>query len=234
MGDRWDDKDWFRSSSWDPEIAAAFEARLKRSRTAFHRAQYLRIQASHLVSQDDPALRETGRQLLRRVVDEYGATEEFEALRAREQLGFSLAAENRDEEAEELLRGVMKDVTTRSAQRSGTTHLTELALAELLLRRATPADLEEAWHLLEVASTQVPTFLRDQVLRLLVCRSRVAAAMGRSDAAEFAAAALEVANETQPALSRHPDIGRPHASAGLREELKNVIARASQPGLSAP
>jgi predicted negative regulator of RcsB-dependent stress response len=38
--------DWFRNSDWTPEIEAAFEAQLSRSRT--QKAQYLRIQGSIL------------------------------------------------------------------------------------------------------------------------------------------------------------------------------------------
>jgi len=39
---------WFRRTTWSPADAADFGARLERSRSAFHRAQYLRIQAAHL------------------------------------------------------------------------------------------------------------------------------------------------------------------------------------------
>lgn len=42
--------DWYRSRSWSAEVEAAFYARLRRSRTDFNKAQYLRIQASYLTS----------------------------------------------------------------------------------------------------------------------------------------------------------------------------------------
>jgi tetratricopeptide (TPR) repeat protein len=41
-------EDWYRNTEWTPDIEAAFRARLDRSRGAFHKAQYLRIQAGIL------------------------------------------------------------------------------------------------------------------------------------------------------------------------------------------
>jgi tetratricopeptide (TPR) repeat protein len=43
--------DWFRNNRWDDEIAAQFEAKLKRAR---RKGQYLRIQASTLAATDPP------------------------------------------------------------------------------------------------------------------------------------------------------------------------------------
>lgn len=39
--------DWFRRTSWTTDDRVDFAARLKRSRSAFHKSQYLRIQALH-------------------------------------------------------------------------------------------------------------------------------------------------------------------------------------------
>src|SRR5690606_11860287 len=45
--------DWYRNSTWDSSIETDFEARLKRSNRAYHKAQYLRIQASYLLESSD-------------------------------------------------------------------------------------------------------------------------------------------------------------------------------------
>ncbi len=37
--------DWYRRSTWTPDDQADFHSRLRRSRTDFHKAQYLRLQA---------------------------------------------------------------------------------------------------------------------------------------------------------------------------------------------
>jgi tetratricopeptide (TPR) repeat protein len=43
--------DWFRKTTWTEADQAEFWAKLKRSRTAYNKAQYLRIQASYLSGQ---------------------------------------------------------------------------------------------------------------------------------------------------------------------------------------
>jgi hypothetical protein len=48
--------DWFRKTSWSETDQADFFARLKRSRGASNKAQYLRIQASHLEGVGSPGL----------------------------------------------------------------------------------------------------------------------------------------------------------------------------------
>jgi tetratricopeptide (TPR) repeat protein len=63
--------EWFRRTSWTPEDQREFEARLKRSRSAFHRAQYLRIQAWHLHEVGDRALAEAALCLLDQVITTY-------------------------------------------------------------------------------------------------------------------------------------------------------------------
>lgn len=68
-----DNREWYRSSTWDSEIEANFEARLRRARPD-GRAQYIGIQAVHLLDSPDPSVREMGRGLLRRVIEEYPMT----------------------------------------------------------------------------------------------------------------------------------------------------------------
>lgn len=56
--------DWYRNRTWDPEIEAAFDKRLGRSRS--HKAQYLRIQGS-MLKDEHP---EVAIRLLKRCIDE--------------------------------------------------------------------------------------------------------------------------------------------------------------------
>jgi len=48
--------EWFRRTTWLPEDQEAFFARLGRSRSTFHKSQYLRIQAGHLEDTNQPEL----------------------------------------------------------------------------------------------------------------------------------------------------------------------------------
>lgn len=83
-------KDWYRSERWDLATAAYFEERLCRARPE-GRPQYLRIQATHLLHARET--RESGRALLRRVIDDY--PEDAQARTASEQLGDSLGDDGR-------------------------------------------------------------------------------------------------------------------------------------------
>src|SRR5687767_11207341 len=58
--------EWFRRTTWTDTDAADFEARLKRSRGVDRKAQYLRIQAGHLLAVGDPKLTSVALSLLDR------------------------------------------------------------------------------------------------------------------------------------------------------------------------
>lgn len=63
--------DWFRNTTWTPEIATAFFQRLARSRGPDRKAQYLRIQALHLAETKERRLIEVALCLLDRLLTEY-------------------------------------------------------------------------------------------------------------------------------------------------------------------
>jgi tetratricopeptide (TPR) repeat protein len=64
-------KEWYRKSSWSEADKADFFAHLKRSRSAFHKAQYLRIQAGHLQMISTPESSRAALQLLDKVLAEF-------------------------------------------------------------------------------------------------------------------------------------------------------------------
>lgn len=223
---QWDDKDWFRSSTWNDEIAAEFERRLARAR-ATSRAQYIRIQGSHLISQTSPELRAIGRELLARVVAEYGGEDDVHAKFATEQLAGSLAEEGRLDEAEAMYRRVRELISRSRIGASGTSGLAGLALAELLIRKSDPASLSEAALLLDQDGPEIEqqgALFRNTAIRYLIARARLARALGDSSASTYAARALEIADETSPSLPRHPDLGRPNTTRDAeRDELVAML-----------
>lgn len=224
MDDRWDDKEWFRSSTWDDSIAAAFEDRLRRART-WNRAQYLRIHGCHLAWQDDPVLRETGRKLFRRVVEEYGDSGQLQATWAMENLAEALSADGRMDEAETVTRELLHRRDADPTTWRGARVDLDLSLAEILLERGTPNALHEADQWLDrgEASVERSGMFRNLVLRHLVTRARVARARGdivRS--VRYASDALQVAEETEPSIPRHPDVGRPEVDEELLAELRTL------------
>ena len=60
--------DWFRGSSWSDSDQSVFFERLNRSRSLYHKSQYVRIQAGHL---HDAGLVKESLALLRRLYDEW-------------------------------------------------------------------------------------------------------------------------------------------------------------------
>jgi tetratricopeptide (TPR) repeat protein len=64
-------KDWYRKNSWTFEDRVDFEAHLKRSRSSFHKAQYLRIQALQLQDLGTEPMLHAALELLDRLLADY-------------------------------------------------------------------------------------------------------------------------------------------------------------------
>lgn len=220
---RWDDTEWYRSSRWSDGVAAEFERRLRQAR-AYNRAQYVRIQGTHLLQQDDAGTRAVGRALMRRVIDEYGPTDP-DAWFAAHQLAESLRVDDSAAVAESALRDALAMAVPTGRETPPTT---ALSLAEMLCERGDEDALEEATVLLDSVHEGIVemALFRDLVLRYLVVRAHVAHRRGEPEAATYARDALRVADETVPSLPRHPDLGRPFASDMLRQELGQIATGA--------
>ena len=63
--------DWFRRSTWTAQDEAEFQASLGRSRSIFHKAQYLRIQAAHLAAVGTEPLIEAALRLLDQLISQF-------------------------------------------------------------------------------------------------------------------------------------------------------------------
>jgi hypothetical protein len=217
-------REWFRSATWTPEIAQAFETKLGRARQT-SRAQYIFIQGSHLTGSPDLSVREAGRTLLRRVARDY--PDEFHAKSATERLGESLAEDGLFDEAEEAFRETLRLCSESPIGRSGTTGTPDLRLAEIILLRSGAIRLEEVSALLHAVEPEVrrQAIMRNVVFRFLLASARVAHLRGDPGAAGLAREALAVAAEASPSIPRHPDVGRPSATVAQLSELEEIAAR---------
>jgi hypothetical protein len=222
----WDDKDWFRSSQWSAEIEAEFEKRLARARPR-SRAQYIRIQAVHLLDKPDRFRIGIGRTLLERLERDFSETDPYEVKSGTEMLADSFLKTREYGLAETTYRKLLEHVARSPKGFSGTSGLGELGLAEALTRLGGQPRLREAEQLLSSVELRIreTPFFRNSVLRYLVARARLAAKNRDGAAAMYARRALETADDSQPRLPRHPTVGIPHADARLRRELDRIIRR---------
>lgn len=211
--------EWFRASEWDDAVAVEFERRLKLARPAQH-PEYLRIQATHLVSSADPSTRQAGRAMLERVIREFPYN--YEAKFACEQLGTSFAEEGWLPEAERAYRHTIVMCKQSSIGYSGGSGVPELFLAEVLLRMGDRA--VDAWELLENVAPRVEAqkLIRGTAYRHLLASARAADELGLAGAPDLARNALAVAEETEPSIPRHPTLGRVAASEDELAELRAI------------
>jgi tetratricopeptide (TPR) repeat protein len=193
--------DWFRSEVWVEATRDRFEARLARSRTPFHRAQYLRIQGLTLTETNTQREITAGRGLLERVITDF-PDEVLEVAGAHSALADSYLRENHLRDAIEHLRLCLTLESGRSFQ-----HRAELRLAEVLLAENPPdASLDEVAALLDKATEQA--FFHSEAWRIAVARARLRAKQGdRRGAAAHAEEALTLLADNTPKLPRHPDVG---------------------------
>jgi cytochrome c-type biogenesis protein CcmH/NrfG len=208
--------DWYRAPTWNAAASDTFEQRLRRAR-AGNRPQYLRIQAVTLLESADPNDRQAAIALLHRLLDQY--PENFEVPFAHELLAEAYRADGDLDRAEQHLR---RCLATAPANRSGTSHLADLTLAEVLVERDDPARLAEATALLAAADLPARLVFHAQAFRYYLVRARLADRVGDPRRQEYAQHALQVAAITTPQLPRHPTVGLVHADAAVLAELRQL------------
>jgi tetratricopeptide (TPR) repeat protein len=191
-------EEWFRSGDWSEEAQADFEQRLRRART-YNRAQYLRIKGLALEAAGETA---GARELWNRVLLDDGEFAELQGYPTLEHLGDSYAGED-PASAEQYYRRLLSE----NPSLKGTTATQHIKLAELLLRRGRPEDLDEAEALLTdwVDAAQSPFPNAHFRWNLAVIRL-AEARRDRQAAREAARRALNLADRG-PVFPRHQTVG---------------------------
>ena len=106
--------DWFRRTEWNDEVERDFFVRLARSRSQFHRAQYLRIQALELIQAGGSHRLRKALDLLDLLISRH--PEPFELPGAHKQRGQALAELGDVDGALAALRDSMKAETQRPSR----------------------------------------------------------------------------------------------------------------------
>ncbi|HEU4642573.1 MAG TPA: tetratricopeptide repeat protein [Gemmatimonadaceae bacterium] len=195
-----DKVEWFRRTTWTPDDAADFAARLARSRGAARRAQYLRIQALHLHEVGSPALTAAALQLLDQLLALYPERSQITA--ALNQRAACLVDLGRPAEALESYRQAL--ATRRAHPHQGDDGYLDFGELVLALRRDDLYDtaLAAIDEFGDGAPFPVQRY-RQAAIRALIADARRDAATAR----EWARAALDATAETESPFPHHRKLG---------------------------
>lgn len=211
-------EDWYRNSTWNEEIRAAFFARLARSRSDGSKAQYLRIQALCLQEAGTADLYEVALTLLDEMLAKY--PDAIDAAGAMTQRGQCLEGLGRIDEAIAAYRDSMATQRARPYMRDNVV----LCFGELVVAAKRRELFDEALTNLQ-AFAEGATF-PEQKYRCARCQALIAERRGELDkAAEFAMTALAAAAAERSPFARHPHLGLVSAPA---EEISR-LARLAKP-----
>jgi tetratricopeptide (TPR) repeat protein len=204
--------DWFRHKTWTPVDRAEFSARVKRSRGAFHKAQYARIQAYELQTVGTPETLRGAIDLLDTILAEWRSEAQLAAV--HHQYAQCLLRLGQQERAIESFREVF------DAQRQRPGHITQahLDFGWLCISVPLPQLYSEVLGLLDEFQ-YVPVFpahvYRDAAIRAVIHHSRGEHRLAR----DYAHRALS----TQ--LPRHPTFNVVTTTdSDVHAELQSIVA----------
>jgi hypothetical protein len=206
-------KDWFRRTTWSDEDRAAFFARLVRSRGAFHKAQYLRIQAHTLAETRQEPLVRAALGLLDRLFVESPdpsqlAAARFLAAKCHELLG------NLDEAVNQFRLAL-----TAKAQHRGLDPNTALEYPWFIIEHELTSLYDEAIETLAAAHLAFPV----QVFKAAAVRAVVAENhRDHRAASRHAHEALEAAGLKEAPFRYHRELGL------VGREYERIIERMSK------
>ncbi|MBM4069059.1 MAG: hypothetical protein FJ271_08965 [Planctomycetes bacterium] len=209
--------EWFRRSTWSDTDREEFCDRLKRSRGAGSKAQYLRIQAGHLAEAGDHA---GAIELLDRMLTEF--PEKFQLAMAHAQKAESLAKLSRIEAAIEVYRAALQ------AEREFPTVRTNawLDFAQLVVEGQMHALYSEASQILQEFREEGDLKLPALEYRYAAIQASLADARGdKACAAEFARQALVEADKDHSGLRYHPTVGLVGSERDKFESRLRALAR---------
>lgn len=194
------DQNWYRLKTWSEADKLAFMQKLGRSRGAFHKAQYLRIQAYCLVTEIKQPLYEEALELLNLLIAEH--PDESQLASAHMQMSRCYSALNNEELA---LRAIEASI----ASQGKFPHLkTEayLDFAEMIIERKLTDRYSDALEKLEKLG-------QGEVFPISIYRSSRAKALihdelGNLESAKvFARRAIQVSQMSESPFSYHKKLG---------------------------
>ncbi|GAA3555647.1 hypothetical protein [Marinobacter xestospongiae] len=189
--------DWYRNTKWSPADSEAFQIRLARSRSAFSKAQYLRIQASYL---EGAGFIQSALELLEQMLEECPVESELALAHLQKAQCFELLGRTGE--------AVVEARIALATEREVPKYRNEAWLwFPLLIVQHRFSDLySEALAILEDFEPPI-LFPKDRYSRHAV-RAIIAAELGqRAEARSEARQALAEANVEHSGIRYHPRVG---------------------------
>jgi hypothetical protein len=210
--------EWYRTPDYDQAAKAEFTRRYGRARRP-HRVQYKVIKAIHLMEAGEPGAIPWAEELLTEV------TLDDDAYRHDKGHAFETLAElhRRTGQWKLAVHALEQAIKITSPSMSGTSGLPDLTLAETLLEND-PSSLPAVIDLLNSRSLTGRIKFNSDLFRYHVATARACQQLGQ-DPGPPARRALDLLENDQPQLPRHPTVGRIHASEQTIRELHELVRR---------
>jgi len=219
--------DWFRNTNWNDQIESEFEAPLNCSRGDYHKAQYLRIQASYLLNSTKKTLQEKGIEYMERVIKNY-PEEHSSTILGNEQLGDYYLENGSFSKAEKYFRIVVEHYYSKN--RSGTTGIADLKLCQTILESEQSDKYDYAYKIAteKFEKTGGNLMMNNNKFYYANLMAQLAYKMDRKDeASEFAIAALKLSKITEPQFTRHKSVGIIKAKTEQLKRLEKIKEKKS-------
>jgi tetratricopeptide (TPR) repeat protein len=193
--------DWFRKTSWNEADQADFFARLKRCRTAYNKAQYLRIQASHLEGVGSHEMLRASLELLEKMFAEF--PEQTQLASAYSQKASCLSKLGKIDDAIVSYQRALQ--TEREYPRVKTNAF--MQFGRLVVENNLTKLFDQALDELKELDSRGIKFPSD-IFQAFGIRSIIAAKRGETGkASEFAKVAIEAADKAHSGLRYHSTVG---------------------------
>ena len=212
---------WFRNTIWDSNIESDFESHLKRSRGAYNKAEYLRIQANYLIKSSDLNTQIIGIRLIERLINDF-PSEVDSVICVQEQLGDYYLKFGDYEQAEKHFH-LVSDHYENTKSRSGTSAMADLKLAKTILTANWSDKFEEAYFICKNYPLNELSFNSDKFYYADLLAQICNRLNKKEEAKEFAKAAIEISKITEPQLNRHKIIGLVKVSNQQIMTLEQII-----------
>lgn len=215
--------EWFRNTDWNEDIKDYFELKLKRARGSYSKAQYLRIQAGYLL--DTKKHGQIGERLMVRLFSDF-PDEKSTVIFGHEQLADYFYNRNQFDKAESEYKTVVEYY--QSKNRSGTSGLADVKLADLILSTKQTDKYGYAYNLITVdfKKTGGLVHLNDSKYYYYLTCARLASRLGLiEDSKEFAKIAFDLSKITEPQFLRHKTVGIVKAKKHDLKELENIMIK---------